>query len=634
MKPSTLGTGLPALRIEAVRDFAGRSRWIGQPSVCAVLRLRPGFEPEAMLDRMTAEARALGEDLKPGEAEVASVRIAAGVSTLASDLMLRAGIPVLTSPFVEEMADGASRIWLPTVRDAHHATRKLLESLVQLLDAAARLRPTGALAEQARVALDALRAHAPRGDNTLPMLTTAVGMGIPWERVIGNVYRLGQGSQARWLRSSTTDRTPNIAVSLATNKHLAGELLRRLNLPVARRLLVRSEREAIGAAQAIGYPVVVKPADRARGMGVSARLRTAGEVAAAFRLARACSELILLEEHVHGEDHRLHVFEGEVYRVRHRIPGGVTGDGYSNIEKLLENLNADPRRKPAGKGRDLVRIDLDEEALAMLAEAGLSPDSVPAAGRFVRLRRIANVSVGGVSLPVELSAVHPDNLDLAVRAVRALKLDLAAVDLLIPDIRASWMDGGAAICEVNAQPQLGADAPAWLFQRMFPDQGRIPIVAIVGHGLPDWVHAARVTVQRCGVRLGYCDREGTWLNARRMTKALPGAIYQGFESLLSDTQVDAILLQADESLLEHGLPTDRFDALISTKGEWPASDRRLVAVLAQRSLRRLVASDSHGKAAPRTAGQDWEVLPLDRVADEVTAILARRVEQKSPFSHR
>ena len=43
---------------------------------------------------------------------------------------------------------------------------------------------------------------------------------------------------------------------------------------------------------------------------------------------------------------------------------------------------------------------------------------MPAAGRFVPLRRIANVAVGGVSNPMRIEDVHPDNLALAVRAVR------------------------------------------------------------------------------------------------------------------------------------------------------------------------------------------------------------------------
>jgi len=306
--------------------------------------------------------------------------------------------------------------------------------------------------------------------------------------VANNVYCFGQGAKSRWFDSSLTDDTPAISVRLAKQKNVCAAILRRHGLPVPRHHLASDEVRAVAAAESIGYPVVVKPADQDRGIGVAAGLVNAAQVVRAFVEASRHSKAVLVEKHVDGGDYRVHVFQGEVYKVRHRIPGGVVGDGRSSVAELLQSLNSDPRRGPPGTDSKLFRIDLDTEALELLQERQLGTDSVPQEGTFVQLRRIANVSVGGVSLPVDLSQVHPDNLALARQAVRALKLDLAAVDLLIRDIGRSWRDVEAGICEVNAQPQFGVDAPEWLFTRFFPGQGRIPMIAVVGDcGCASWM---------------------------------------------------------------------------------------------------------------------------------------------------
>ncbi|MDE5005234.1 hypothetical protein NAI73_12925, partial [Francisella tularensis subsp. holarctica] len=47
---------------------------------------------------------------------------------------------------------------------------------------------------------------------------------------------------------------------------------------------------------------------------------------------------------------------------------------------------------------------------------------------------------------------HPDNRDMAERAIKAIGLDVGGVDCLIDDISQSYHDIGGAICECNAAP--------------------------------------------------------------------------------------------------------------------------------------------------------------------------------------
>jgi len=54
-----------------------------------------------------------------------------------------------------------------------------------------------------------MRSGGAAGFNTLHFLRAAHRMGIPWARIDGNVFQLGQGRHLRWLDSSFTDRTPH-----------------------------------------------------------------------------------------------------------------------------------------------------------------------------------------------------------------------------------------------------------------------------------------------------------------------------------------------------------------------------------------------------------------------------------------
>ena len=560
------------VRIELAHDLPGIVAGVLQPSVMFVLRVESELPPDLSGRLERAFPRPPGP-AAAGDAP-AGHRLAEHIGSIAVDLLSRQGMPIFSPAVVARLDATALRLMVPTVPGVHALTRLLVAEVVKAVDAALTTGQVHVPGESLRAVMQLIRRQAPSGKNTLPMLVTANRLGIPWDRVHGNVYSLGQGSKARWFDSSLSDRTPSISVQLAQLKHATAAVLRRHWLPVPRHQLVRNEAEALAAAEKIGFPVVVKPANLDRGIGVAAGLRDADGVARAYRAAARHSQLILVEKHVEGRDHRIHVFEGEVFRVRHRIPGGVTGDGNSTVEQLLQTLNADPRRGAPGSHAELIRIDLDEEALDLLRERRLEPGHVPAAGEFVQLRRIANVSVGGVSVPVPIDDVHADNLALARRAVAALKLDLAAVDLLIPDIRRSWLEVGAAICEVNARPQFGADAPQWLFKRIFAGQGRIPVVAVLGDcRTGGWTDRLRARVQAAGTRLGFSDASGTWIGGERVPSAQPTDAFQGCRFLVADERIDAIVIGADRSLLAHGLPTDRYDALVVTgAGSMPMAE--------------------------------------------------------------
>jgi cyanophycin synthetase len=419
-------------------------------------------------------------------------------------------------------------------------------------------------------ALQALLArHGVGGVNMYRFLAAAHRLDIPWQPFAGGAYVFGSGRHARWLSSTFTDRTSAIGANLARDKAQAAAVLRRQGLPGPRHRLARSAAEAVAAAAQLGYPVVVKPADRDQGIGVAAGLRTPGAVEAAFAEAAGHSSRILVEKHFEGRDYRLTVFEGRVIKIAGRVAGGVVGDGLSTVAELVAASQGSEvmQRRARERGRQL--LELDREALELLAEEGRSAASIPAPGEYLRLRRRSNISAGGQSVPVALGQAHPDNLRLAVRCAAALGLDLAGIDLIVEDIGQSWLQTGALVCEVNAQPQIGLGATPQVYEEilaaMVRGRGRIPVLLVVGEA-PDAEEALRALAARMsgqdGPNLVCASRAGLRAGGQALSAAFDGGFGAG-RAALSDREADAVAMaMTPEELLRSGLPSDRFELLV------------------------------------------------------------------------
>jgi cyanophycin synthetase len=329
------------------------------------------------------------------------------------------------------------------------------------------------------------------GPSTASLVRAAEHRGIPWLRLNDqSLVQLGHGKYQQRIQATVTSATSHIAVELASDKEETNKILATLGLPVPQQELVQSEAQAVRAAQRIGFPVVTKPYNGNHGRGISIGLASDAEVAQGFALAREHSRSVIVETFVEGDDHRLLVVNGALVAATRRTPGHVVGDGSHSVAQLVEIVNRDPRRG-VGHEKVLTRLELDAQAQKMLASIGLQAESVPAAGRVVYLRSTANLSTGGTATDVT-DVIHPDNREMAERAVRAIGLDVGGVDFLSKDITESYRSIGGGICEVNAAPGFrmhvapsegtARDVAAPVIDMLFPAgaTARVPIAAITG----------------------------------------------------------------------------------------------------------------------------------------------------------
>jgi len=403
------------------------------------------------------------------------------------------------------------------------------------------------------------------GPSTSSLVRAAEERGIPWLRLNEqSLVQLGHGKYQQRIQATVTGRTPHIAVELASDKEETNKILASLGLPVPRQELVQSEEGALRAARRLGVPVVTKPYNGNHGRGISIRLNTREEIIDGFKAAREHSRSVIVENYLSGDDHRLLVVNGELVAATQRTPGHVVGDGHSNIAQLVDQVNADPRRG-VGHEKVLTRLVLDGQAEMMMERYGYTADSVPKADEVVYLRSTANLSTGGTATDVT-DIIHPDNRDMAERAVRAIGLDVGGVDFLTTNIAESYKKIGGGICEVNAAPGFRMhvspsegtprDVAGPVIDMLFPpgSPARVPIAALTGtNGKTTTARMLAHITKMAGYTPGLTTTDGVYIDGQRTVEGdMTGPV--SARMVLSDPQIDiAVLETARGGLLRAGM---------------------------------------------------------------------------------
>ncbi len=405
------------------------------------------------------------------------------------------------------------------------------------------------------------------GPSTASLVNAAEERGIPYLRL--NKYSLvqfGHGAYQQRIQATITSKTGHIAVEISCDKEDTHNLLRDLGLPVPTQRMIYNERAAVRSARHIGYPVVLKPLNANHGRGVSINLTTDEEVESAFAFARehGTGRAVLVESFVEGFDHRMLVVNNELVAVAKRVPGHVKGDGKSTVSALIDGVNEDPRRG-IGHEKVLTRLELDRPALELLALAGFDADTVLPDGEIFYIRNTANLSTGGTAIDLT-DVVHPDNREMAVRAIQAVGLDVGGVDFLTADITESYKEIGGAIVEVNAAPGFRMhvapsegeprDVAGKVMDMLFPPGSptRIPIASITGtNGKTTTSRMLAHILKTAGHTVGMTSTDGVYVDGRLSVKGdMTGP--KSAHIVLRDPTVDiAVLETARGGLLRSGL---------------------------------------------------------------------------------
>jgi cyanophycin synthetase len=409
------------------------------------------------------------------------------------------------------------------------------------------------------------------GPSTQGLIDEAHRRDIPVIRLNdGNLVQLGYGVYQKRIQATVTSYTNLISVDIASDKNLTKQLLSDIGIPVPKGRVAEEWEDVQDAIREFGYPVVIKPLDGHHGKGVAVGVKDEATARRAFDQTREFSDKAIVEMHVEGKDHRILVVNGEVVAASQRVPAHVTGDGEHTVKELVEITNRNPLRG-VGHEKPLSRITIDAESHRLLQDQNLNLNSVPIPGREVWLKYTANLSSGGTAIDCT-DDLNMSTRDMAVRAAKAIGLDIAGVDFITTDIHKRPDETKGAVCEVNAGPGfrmhlhpsegIARNVASPVMDMLFPPgtPTRIPVVAITGtNGKTTTARMLSHILKMGGKKVGLTSTDGIFIDGRRiLTGDLTGP--WSARVILKDPTVDfAVLETARGGILRAGLGFDQCD---------------------------------------------------------------------------
>jgi len=409
------------------------------------------------------------------------------------------------------------------------------------------------------------------GPSTGSLVEEAENRDIPFIRLNDqSLVQLGYGVNQKRIQATTTVNTNMISVDIAGDKAATKKLLGDMGVPVPKGYRIRDIDDLEDTLDRVGYPAVIKPLDGNHGKGATIGILNLEDAAVAFEKAKEYSRWVIVEQQLIGSDFRALVVNNRLIAVAKRIPAHVVGDGKQTIAELVEETNRDPRR---GFGHEnvLTLIDIDQQSMRLIQNAGYTLDSVLKKGEVLFLKTTANISTGGTAIDVT-DEVHPENVFLFERIARIIGLDVAGIDVIADNVAQPLRDIRGGIIEVNAAPGfrmhlapsegIGRNVAEHVIDMLFPPgtPARIPIIAITGtNGKTTTTRLIAHILKNSGRNVGFTTTDGTYIgNQQIVTGDNTGPI--SAQLVLKDPTVEVGVLEtARGGIIRAGLGFDHCD---------------------------------------------------------------------------
>ena len=279
-------------------------------------------------------------------------------------------------------------------------------------------------------------------------------LGATWEPLGAGISEIALDDVRTRVIENTCAIDDPVTLAVLADKPLTYTIVREESVPVPPHstFTFRTIRRAVEFLGRAGADCVVKPArGTGGGRGVTTGIRTPLQLARAAAAAAVYGDDLLIEEQVAGDNYRLLFLDGELVDAFVRRPPTVTGDGRSTVAALVRAANSERLRERAGVSQVLLTVDMDMRRT--LANQGLSPRSVPRAGERVILKQVVNENAGADNTSA-MATLCPAIIEDCARAVKALRVRLAGVDVITPDPSVPLADAGGVVLEVNAPPNF------------------------------------------------------------------------------------------------------------------------------------------------------------------------------------
>lgn len=271
-----------------------------------------------------------------------------------------------------------------------------------------------------------------------------------------NFISISNGQKTEYIQQATkTSIDAYSSVLLMENKHITKSLLvaNEINTPAGNQYTSLKKAKADFGIYA-NQGIVIKPNSTNFGIGITILKKNNDQELfnRALEIAFENEDTVLIEYFFDGNEYRFFIIGDRVEGILKRIPANVLGDGLKSIRELVTIKNMDSIR---GRGyrTPLEKIRLEEAESMFLKTQELNFDSIPAKNEQVFLRENSNISTGGDSIDFT-DDVHQSYKEIAVKAAKALKVEITGLDMMIKDLSIPASKSNYTIIELNFNPAI------------------------------------------------------------------------------------------------------------------------------------------------------------------------------------
>jgi cyanophycin synthetase len=283
---------------------------------------------------------------------------------------------------------------------------------------------------------------------------TADKIGATWRQLTDGISEIELDGVRTRVFENVSEIDDPVTLTVLHDKPLTHQLLVACGLPVPMHATFTLDRIAPAKdfLRSTSRNCVIKPASgTGGGRGVTTGIRTLSHLARASAAAAVYGDELMIEEQIDGDNYRLLYLDGELIDAFVRRLPAVVADGRSSIKSLVAQHNDRRLRERAGVSQVLLTVDLDMRRT--LQRQGLSLRSVPAEGQSVTLKTVVNEN-SGVDNSTVMDQLSPAIVEQCARAVRALRVRFAGIDIVTSNPGVSLDEAGGVILEVNGTPNL------------------------------------------------------------------------------------------------------------------------------------------------------------------------------------
>lgn len=236
-----------------------------------------------------------------------------------------------------------------------------------------------------------------------------------------------------------------------SNKWWVKKRLQKENIPTPIGALVSNYHQALKFVFKHHYPVVIKPVNESKCIGVTVNIDNNKKLKEAIKEVKKYGAKFLVEEYLFGKSYRVTVVANKIVAVCLRRPPQVIGNGKYSIRDLIRTKNLDSRRGKI-KSSTLRPIIIDKVTSELLRAQNLSLHSIPEKNRKVILNTKINLG-SGADIIDQTDIITPEIAKLSVKVAKICDAKILGLDVLARDIsQPPSRKNLVSIIEVNPYP--------------------------------------------------------------------------------------------------------------------------------------------------------------------------------------